>query len=149
MLDQEWLLVLIVGVVIFLAIGILYLISLQNALTAISQENRKMSPGNVWLLLIPLFNIVWIFIVIEAIGTSFKNEYAKHGVFSDGKPTYNIGLAMAILQICSFIPLLGTLASLAGLVCWIVYWVKVNENKNEILRLQEISASSTESTIFS
>ena len=34
---------------------------------------------------------------------------------------------MCILFACGVIPLLGILAGLAGIVCWIVYWVRIAE----------------------
>ncbi len=116
--------------------AIFYLLTLQNALYAVSPGNRRMPPGNVWLLFIPVFNIIYIFIVVEAIGSSFKLEYEKFGVFPGDKPTYNLGLAMAIVQICSiFIPFGG----IVSFVLWIAHWVKVNENKNEIINLRNNS----------
>jgi hypothetical protein len=102
--------------------------SLQKALQAVSEENRKMPPGQVWLLLIPLFNIIWSFIVVAKIADSFHDELARLNIYSsDPRPTYNIGIAHSSLTLCGFIPLLGGVASLAGFVCWIIYWVKVNE----------------------
>ncbi|HRH50909.1 MAG TPA: hypothetical protein PLP23_19315 [Panacibacter sp.] len=127
---QELLLIVVLGGI--LLVGIFYLLTLQNTLKTISPENRKMEPGNVWFLLIPLVNIVYSFIVVDAIGVSLKNEYEKYGVVTAEKPAYNIGLAMCILNILSVIPFVGIVTFL----CWIIYWVKVNEHKNEIIRLQ-------------
>jgi hypothetical protein len=39
---------------------------------------------------------------------------------------------MPILSFFSIIPILGTLASIANLVLFIVYWVKTAEYKNEL-----------------
>ncbi len=41
--------------------GVLYLLNLQRAMEAVDAEMRPMAPGLVWLLLIPLVNIVWMF----------------------------------------------------------------------------------------
>lgn len=127
---QELLLIVVLGGI--LLVGIFYLLTLQNTLKTISPENRKMEPGNVWFLLIPLVNIVYSFIVVDAISVSLKNEYEKYGVVTAEKPAYNIGLAMCILNILSVIPFVGIVTFL----CWIIYWVKVNEHKNEIIKLQ-------------
>lgn len=144
---QEILLILVACIIIPF---VFYLITLQRALEAVSRENRKMEPGLVWLLFIPLFNFVWIFFVVDAIGISFKREYERYGVFMDRKPTYDLGLAMSILKCCTIIPLLGTFAGLGNLVCWIVYWIKVNEHKNEIINLHNNSRLETDKTsIFS
>ena len=53
---------------------IFYLITLQSTLKAISEENRKMPPNNVWLQLIPLFGIVWHFIIIKNMADSISAE---------------------------------------------------------------------------
>jgi cobalamin synthase len=111
-----------------LAVGILYLLALQKALQSISEENRKMPPGQVWLLLIPFFNLIWSFIVVTRIADSFSDEFTRLNIHSsDPRPTFNIGMAHSVLSLCGFIPFLGSIASIAGFICWIVYWVKVVE----------------------
>jgi len=84
-----------------------------------------------------------MFFVADAIGTGFKREFEQSGVFVDGKPTYGLGLTMAILQCCYFIgnvvmpaPLSTGLLGLAILVIWIVYWVQVNQKRNELVNLK-------------
>jgi len=56
----------IIGVVMY------FLITQQNTLKAIQQQNRLMRPGEVWLQLIPLFGIVWQFIVVTRISDSIR-----------------------------------------------------------------------------
>lgn len=134
---QELLLILVViafclGVIPF----VFYLLTLQKALKTVSPENRKFEPGLVWLLFIPLFNAIWMFFVADAIGTSFKKEFDQYGAFQNERPTYNLGLTLAILQCCSIIPLLGSIAALGALVIWIVYWIKVNEKTKELVSLK-------------
>ena len=133
-------------VVVILAIAILFLLTQQNTLKAIQPENRLMPPGEVWLQLIPLFNIVWQFIVVKRIAGSIANELSSENRFSfdqqgqdspvylaGEKPTYNVGLAMCILGLCGIIPVLGTFASFGALICWIVYWVQLSGYKKKIL----------------
>lgn len=110
-----------------ITVAVFYLLTLQNALKTIAPQNRQMPPENVWLLLIPLFNLVWSFIVVNRIADSIKAELAMRGTPTDERPTYGIGLAMCILSLCGWIP--GV--SIAGIICWIIYWVKVNEFKNK------------------
>jgi hypothetical protein len=56
---------------------VFFLFTLQNTLKIISSENRKMPPANVWLIIIPLFGILWQFIVVSRIADSIKNECVK------------------------------------------------------------------------
>lgn len=131
---------------IFLVPMILFLLTQQNTLKAIRPDNRRIQPGEVWLQLIPLFNIVWQFIVVSRISESIRNEIngraedsflgAANPIFANDvepRPTYSIGLAYCILGLCGIIPLLGWLASLAALVCWIIYWTQVAAYKNKFL----------------
>ena len=121
-------------VVIFLVCGLLmilpavfYLLSLQRTLERCAPVSRTLSPGLVWLMLIPLFNLVWHFIVVVNISKSLHNEFARRNIpNAEPEPGKGIGLAMCILAATGLIPLIGILTSLAGFICWIVYWVKVS-----------------------
>lgn len=113
---------------LFLIPGILFLLTLQNTLKAISPENRKMPPSNVWLLFIPLFNIVYQFIMVDKIAKSIGAECFRLNIpVKDEKPTYSVGLAWNICNCITFIPFIG---ALAALTMFIVYWVRVNQFKN-------------------
>lgn len=130
-------------IVLLLALipAIFFLLTLQKTLKAIAYESRLMQPGQVWLLLIPLFNLVWIFITVIRISDSIKNECERLNIaVNETRPTYGIGLAMSILYIAGsglyqsrIIQMAGTLLSLAGVICWIIYWVKVNDYRKLII----------------
>lgn len=104
---------------------VFYLLSLQKALNRCSPECRAMNPGMVWLMFIPLFNMVWHFFIVLNLAKSLGCEFSKRGIAEEPKPGQTLGLVMCILACCGIIPLLGILASLGGLVCWIIYWVKI------------------------
>jgi hypothetical protein len=118
-------------VVALIVIGIMlvpfifYCLTLQKALNRCSPENRAMNPGMVWLMFIPLFNIVWHFFIVVNMAKSLGAEFQKRGMAEEPKPGQNIGMVMCILCCCGVVPVLGILASLAGFVCWILYWVKI------------------------
>jgi hypothetical protein len=117
-----WLFFVAVG----LAVMIFFILTLQKALNRCSPENRAMQPGMTWLLLIPLFNIVWIFFVVINMAKSLGAEFTKRGIAADHEPGKTLGLAYAILAICSAIPFVGFLAGIGCLVCFIMYWVKIS-----------------------
>jgi hypothetical protein len=128
---------------------IFYFISLQKALEAVSPEHRMMPPGQVWLSLIPLFNFVWMFFVVNKIAESFQLECQKLEISTtEAKPTQGIGNAKNILRLCGLIPVVGALASLGFIVCWIIHWVKVNEYKNLILNNRSNTILDAERGIF-
>ena len=132
--------------VLFLIPGIFFLLTLQNTLKAISDENRRMPPANVWLLFIPLFNIVWQFIVVDKIAQSIAAECARLNLpVKEDKPTYGIGLAWNICNCISIIPIVG---GLAALITFIIYWVKVAEYKKLIKSNQDNFPLDAERNIF-
>lgn len=153
-LQELILLLVIIGMVLPY---IFFLITLQNTLKIFSKHNRTIEPGTVWVLLIPLFAGIFLFFVADAIGTGFKREFEQRGVFVEGKPTYSLGITMAIVQ-CGYyvvnflfnIPSLTGIIALAILVIWIVYWVQVNQKKNELISLKTNSnLEQGETSIFS
>lgn len=112
---------------IFVA-AIFYILTLSRALEKCSPASRTMQPGMVWLLLIPLFNIVWSFLVVIALGRSLGNEFRLRNLPSlSPEPGKGIGLAMCICGACGIIPLIGLIPSFVGFVLWITYWVRIAE----------------------
>ncbi len=131
---------------LFLIPAILFLLSLQNTLKVISQENRRMPPGNVWLLFVPFFNFIWQFIVVDKIAQSIAAECARlHIPVKEDKPTYGIGLAWNICNFSIIIPFFGGLASL---ITFIIYWVKVSDYKKLIEANQNNFMLDAERNIF-
>ncbi len=127
---------------VFLIPVILYFIELQNTLKAVSVENRKMRPGQVWLLFIPLFSIYWIFEVVNKMADSLKAEFASRNIeVNEERPGYPIGIAYAIIGVVSaFVKLVSkildfptvedsiitVILGLVSFVLWILYWVKIS-----------------------
>ena len=108
--------------------AIFFLVTLQRALERCAPESRAMSPGSVWLWLIPFFNLVWQFLVVINMAKSLRNEFVRRNLpVSEPEPGKALGLAMCILGIAGVVPVIGIVASLAGMVCWILYWVKITE----------------------
>ncbi len=147
----------IVLLLAFVIPAILFLLAQQRTLQVISQENREMSPGSVWLQLIPVFGLVWQFIVVIRIANSISKEMASkiggsildHSPVqikeTDESPTYIIGIAYSILTTIggtvnyltahstSNLRLLGSMFFFTGMVCWIIYWVRLVKTKNKLV----------------
>jgi hypothetical protein len=106
--------------------AIFYLITLQRALERCAPESRTMPPGQVWLLLIPLFNVVWQFMVVNSIAASLRNEFARRRIpLAETEPGKNVGFVLCISTVAGIVPLVNILAGPVSLVCWILYWVKI------------------------
>jgi hypothetical protein len=114
--------------ILFLIPAIFYLLTLQNALSKCAPTSRTMEPALVWLLVIPLFSLIWGFFVVMALARSLGNEYRRRGIpYPDPLPGQTIGMAMCICGCCGIIPIVDLLAGPAAFVLWIVYWVKIAE----------------------
>jgi len=115
-----------VALLALLAPTIIYLAALQKALQRCAPESRTMPPGQVWLMLIPLFNVVWQFIVVGRMASSLRNEFLRRQLpLADPEPGKTLGIAMCVLIATGWIPVVGMFTGPAGLVCWILYWVKI------------------------
>jgi hypothetical protein len=80
---------------IFLIPYIFYLLTLSNTLKQLQVRNQKIPPGNVWLLFIPVFNLIWHFIVVIRISESLEAEYRDKNISISNRPTYSIGIHSA------------------------------------------------------
>lgn len=124
--------------VVVLAVQALICYLLVQCLKRIPAEHRKIEPGKVWLLMIPLFNIVWNFFVFPAISDSFASYFRAQGELDKGDCNRSLAMAHCICVACSVIPYIGALPGFASLIILIIYLVKANELKSQIP--QELTA---------
>ena len=114
----------------------------QKTVALVRPENRRINPWEVWLQLIPLYNIVWQFFVVRRIAASIENELNSPvddsilGIESKiyQLPTYTPGLLTCIFICIGYIPfpLLQVLAFCASMVTWIVYWVQLAKYRGKL-----------------
>lgn len=120
----------IMGVVIAVIWGILAYICylLSDALKALPPEHQKMSPGLVWLLMIPCFSIIWNFFVFIQLPQSYESYLRSHGRPMDTS-LGTLGIVYSALAVLCVIPYLGSCIGLAALVILIIFLVKLSELK--------------------
>lgn len=138
---------LLIAIVLFF-----FLRTLARALDRCSRDLRLMEPGQVWLNLIPFFNLVWVFVTVIRVGDSLRLEFADRRLDDEGEDggTYGktLGLAAFMLLVltcgscCVPIPfgaagggnmqavamaagVLRSVVSIAFLVLFILYWVRI------------------------
>ncbi len=63
--------------ILILVLVVLYLLTLQRALARCSAEVRALSPQLVWLMFIPLANVVWNFVLVVALSRSLGREFRR------------------------------------------------------------------------
>lgn len=115
---------------------IFYILTLQHALEKCAPSSRTLSSSSLWLLLIPIFNLLWNFFVILGMAKTLANEFRRRNLPSpEPLPGQSIGMAMCICSVCRIIPILGLIAYLAYLVLWIIYWVKIADFSRSLSEL--------------
>ena len=124
-------LAIIFAVLIGVTIMVFYLLNLQNALKQVGESRRLVPPSNVWLMFIPLFNLIYAFILYPRISDSIKAEYEYRGLEPEGDFGRAIGITIPILGLCSLIPILG-FAHIGTLVLFIIFWVKISGYKTKL-----------------
>jgi hypothetical protein len=111
-------------------IAVLITFLVYNVYKDIPAQYQQLPPGQVWLLIIPLFNLYWNFVAYPKISESFK-LYAQSKGQDDGSDyglsgAKNYAIAMAIGIVCG-------IASLIGLILWIMWLVKMYDYKKRLL----------------
>jgi hypothetical protein len=101
-------------------------------LAAVPEHCREMTPGQVWLMLIPLFGVIWCFFVSQRVSRSFLNYFNETGRVEFGDCGGQIGLWWSICLACSYIPCVNYIAGPAQLVLLIIFLVKIWGLKAEI-----------------
>ena len=115
----------LVGALIAYLPAIFFLLSMQKALARVEPERRTMNPPMVWLSLIPLFNIVWNFLIVSAVSKSLGAELTARNIPHENEPGKTIGLVWAGLWAACHLPGLNILLCVPAFILWIIYWVKI------------------------
>jgi len=125
--------VIAVVALIGLAVAVLIILFLGSCLRRVPPPYRKMEPGMVWLLIIPVFNLIWNFFVYKAISESYQGYFQSQGRSDQGDCGKNLGLAYAICNCICVVPVLNAFAGIATLVLLIICLVKFSGLKKQIL----------------
>lgn len=122
-------LILVVGIVVLIT---MYYKTLIEVMAYVRPENRQTGVANILFMFIPLFSLVYGFIVYPRISDSIKKEYNSLGLSPDGDFGRSISIAMCATSFGFLIPFLNFIAPIAVLILWIILWVKIN-NYREVL----------------
>ena len=122
------------GIIFAISIGITFLVAwlMFRAAKSLPEPYRsRVSPGQAFLIFIPLFGIVWVFIYTKKLSQAFQDYFRSQRLQTDDCGE-QLGMYWGIGSACSLIPCLGIIAALGSLVSMILYLVKVTECKNRI-----------------
>ncbi|MDG2021034.1 MAG: hypothetical protein P8J59_03690 [Phycisphaerales bacterium] len=113
-------LILIVGAcgvaLVFLGLGLWMIYLVYRAAASIPAEHRRMEPGLVWLLVIPLFQIFWAFFVASQVPGGFVDAFEERGLDRGDCGRFK-GMAFAICSVAQMVvSIVGSGLQFAGAV---------------------------------
>ena len=113
-------LILIVGAcgigLLFLGLAIWMLYLVYRAAASIPSEHRRMDPGLVWLMIIPLFQTVWAFFVASQVPGGFVDAFEERGLDRGDCGRFK-GMAFAICSVAQMVvAIVGSSLQFAGAV---------------------------------
>lgn len=119
------------GLVSFV-VSIFFCLSLFTAMNLVPEENRTMPAWLVWLILIPGFGLIFLWLMVPfGAPNTFKKHFTDNSIAQNQADVlFKVGLAYVICATSAFIPLIGFFAAAGAFVLWIVYWVKIVNFKN-------------------
>lgn len=122
----HWLVLVFIAVFAGLPL-IFFCISLSKTLGAVDPGLREQAPGSAWLLIIPLFNTIWVFLMVIAVHKGFVRMTAAGRLAAPSDGAYKLGIAMAVLWALCLVPYLNFGVMLPAVVVFILYWMKLGE----------------------
>lgn len=127
-----WLLIMLVGIGT-LIFYIFYLMMMSRVLELCHPRTRTMNPGEVWMVFIPVFGLVWHFIMVGRIADSLAIEFRNRNLpAEEDRPGYQSGITYLILA-------LVPVANIISIVFLILYYNKMKIYKE---RLEQHNAMS-------
>jgi hypothetical protein len=111
---------------------VFYIRAISKTIKAIDPEYRTQSPGMAWLLLIPVFNVIWFFFLLKSIKTGFLRMYENQRVSQPIDTGYTYGIAMGCCWAAIFIPKLIFVALIPMFVFSILHWSKLNNARKRL-----------------
>lgn len=121
-----------------LRIILLVTLSLQidKTINLIKEENRCLRKGHAWLMILPLFNIYWNFIVVRRMVDSFNNEFYDRQVAVEENPTLKMGYLFAGAFLAYNFPMpmfIGLVVFIISTVGLLLYLIKIIEYKKLLI----------------
>ena len=111
---------------------IFYIRAISKTIKAIDPEYRTQSPGMAWLLLIPIFNVIWFFFLLKSIKTGFLRMHENKRISQPIDTGYTYGIAMGCCWAAIFIPKLIFVALIPMFVFSILHWTKLSNARRRL-----------------
>ncbi|MCH2182996.1 MAG: hypothetical protein MK108_13415 [Mariniblastus sp.] len=93
---------------------------------------QTLSPGLIWLLLVPLANLVIMLLIVLQVPDAFRKYFDHVGDSSVGDCGKLVGQIWAIATLCCFVPVVNYVAVFPAIACMILFTVKLWELAGKI-----------------
>src|SRR5579871_4660155 len=80
---------------------LLFLSTVSRVAMRVRRDNRRIEPAQVWLNLVPVFNLVWMPITIDRLADSIRRECEQRGLDRPGE-SYTRPAGLTWLVLCMF-----------------------------------------------
>jgi uncharacterized membrane protein len=135
--DSSTILTMLIVSLLALAVWFLYLLTLKGLLQEINPENRKLQVSQIWLLLIPVFNVIWFSWVVYRISKSVRLEFADRGLRRTKRVTGEMA-AYVSWVLAVFSPFNWKLLLPASLFFGVAHWVRWYAIKSRLEGFRDI-----------
>lgn len=117
-------LLLVFGFIIWMGL----LATVARVLGRVSPEHRRMEPGEVWVNLIPVVNLVWPVVTVERVGESIRAELKARGLNKkrDAYGKTSGIIALVLVGVVLLLPPAGIVTLPFAFIYAVVYWVQMN-----------------------
>lgn len=125
--DQMYYTVMVLIPVVFglFAIAILFIRSIYKLYLSAQPEHRTIEPIMTWLLILPIFNFVWIFVALKSIQQLLYQELRIRNLPFKGDRLYNIGLVLGISNVFVLIPYINWVSIPLSFILFFYYWSQI------------------------
>lgn len=142
-----------------LALAVLFLMSMSRTIRRIRPQNRQLSPGGVWLCLIPIAGVVIALWMVSGMAASLRRQFEE---LDEDDPLDNYGsvagrcwlyslIASRLIWIAGFVfdplgyaSLVSDLLLTLSLIAWIDYWVLIAKYHRRLKKLLPLEPSADE-----
>ena len=131
--DEILIIVLIISILVVVVVQLLYLMTLNRTIQAIRPEFRQIEPGQAWLGFIPVFQLIWPFIINPKVAASIKADLEDRGIEILGDAGKQLGNIYPALRFGAYIPGIGLFFNLGYLVVFIIWWSKLGQFKRQLM----------------
>ena len=122
----------LITLVVVLAIKALVCYLLSLCISRVPEQFQLIEPWQVWLLMIPCFDLYWNFVVFAKIPQSFQAYFASIGEPRNGDCGQQLGFWLAICGVAGIIPGVSSIAGPAALILLIILLVKFFDLRKQI-----------------